>query len=390
MRPLGRYTLPTRQALLNRRQWLAATCAMGLAGTPDGLAWAASLLPRPLAFPRDHGTHNDARTEWWYLTGYAYATDDRLFGFQVTFFRSRVDGTAALPGRLAARHLLFAHAAITDVQASRAVHDQRITRWNGAPPAGGRTSAAYALEDRMDVRIGNWSLRQDEKGERYEAGVRSGSFAMDLVATPSQPLLLQGDKGFSRKGPSPEEASFYTTHPQLTLQGSIEVDGRTLPIRRGLAWLDHEWSETLLPPDAVGWDWIGMNLDDGACLTAFQLRAPNGRAVWAGGSYRGTGGQVRNFAADEVSWTPRQWWTSPRTGARYPMEWDIATPAGLFRVKSLVSNQEIDSRQSTGTVYWEGLSTLSRIDGEQNSTAAAAKAGMGYLEMTGYAGQLRL
>jgi len=151
---------------------------------------------------------------------------------------------------------------------------------------------------------------------------------------------------------------------------------------RGRGWLDHEWSEALLHPDAVGWDWIGMNLDDGAALTAFQLRRRDGSALWAGGSFRAAGGAPRAFAAEEVRFTPLRRWASPATRARYPVHWRIETPAGRHEVRARFDAQELDGRASTGAVYWEGLSEL--LDG------AGRRVGRGYLELTGYATALRL
>ena len=160
----------------------------------------------------------------------------------------------------------------------------------------------------------------------------------------------------------------------------VGVDGRVQTLS-GRAWLDHEWSDTLLHPDAVGWDWAGINLDDGGALTVFVLRRADGRAIWAGGSHRPAGGAVRNFAANEVSFTPGSTWRSPATGAVYPVQWSVNCPVGRFALRSLLEAQEIDARATTGTVYWEGLSSLHDAHGTRH--------GWGYLEMTGYAGKLR-
>jgi diguanylate cyclase (GGDEF)-like protein len=84
-------------------------------------------------------------------------------------------------------------------------------------------------------------------------------------------VLLQGRQGLSRKGPDAEQASYYYSLPQLAVSGTLSLQGRAFAVT-GKAWLDHEWSEALLHPEAVGWDWIGMNLDDGSALTAFRLR----------------------------------------------------------------------------------------------------------------------
>jgi predicted secreted hydrolase len=357
--------------MLRRRhlmQTAALTPLLGAAG-----AWA--LPPRALRFPRDHGAHPELRTEWWYLTGHAQTAAGRAFGFQVTFFRSRVDGTQAMTSRLAARQLLFAHAAITDVQGGQLWHDERIARWNGAP--GGAVDAS--LEDTA-VALNGWTFRRSSEGYRAELG--GAALVISLHAQPTQPLLLQGDQGLSRKGPDAVQASHYYSQPQLAVAGTLGLAGQRFEVS-GRAWLDHEWSEALLHPEAVGWDWLGMNLNDGGALTAFQLRRADGSALWAGGSLRGaTDAHPRVFAPHELRFEPLRHWTSPHTGARYPVAWRVVSPAGTHTVRASLDAQELDARASTGSVYWEGLSSL--LDGQDRPV------GRGYLEMTGYAQRLRL
>jgi predicted secreted hydrolase len=126
-----------------------------------------------------------------------------------------------------------------------------------------------------------------------------------------------------------------------------------------------------------------MNLFDGTALTAFRLRRPDGSALWAGGSVRPGGrGDVRAFDAQEVTFEPGRRWRSPSSGADYPVQWRVDTPAGRFVVRALLDAQELDSRGSTGAIYWEGLSELLDAQGR--------RVGLGYLEMTGYAGRLQL
>ncbi len=357
---------------------LSRRALVGALATGPAAGWlpAHALAPRTLRFPRDHGAHPDLRTEWWYLTGQATDTSGRLFGFQITFFRSRVDQAQALQSRLAARQLLFAHAAVTDVAGQRLLHDQRIARWNGEPGA----RPHFAALDDTHVAIGDWQLQHHPDG-RYTTRARGDALALDLTATPTQALLLQGEQGLSRKGPEASQASHYYSQPQLSVQGSLTLGRETLRVN-GKAWLDHEWSEALLHRDAVGWDWFGMNLEDGHSVTTFQLRRADGSALWAGGSFRPRGGDTYVFSPGEVNFQPRRHWTSPLTGARYPVEWVVRTPADFYTVRALVDAQELDSRASTGTVYWEGLSDLLDSNGR--------RVGRGYLEMTGYARRLRL
>ena len=332
---------------------------------------AARALPeREIVFPRDHGAHPELRTEWWYITGQLQA-GERMFGFQVTFFRSRVDATQGMQSRFAARQLLFAHAAVTDVQGRRMWHDQRIAR-QGFGIAEANTADAR-------LRLRDWALARE--GEAWRASIPADGFALALRCEPTQPVLLQGRQGLSRKGPDPTQASYYYSLPQLAVRGRLSLQGRAFDVS-GKAWLDHEWSEALMHPDAVGWDWIGMNLEDGSALTAFRLRRQDGTALWDGGSFRGPQGATRIFANGETAFTPVRRWASARSQASYPIEWQVRTPAGAYTVRALVDDQELDSRGSTGAVYWEGLSNL--LD------AGGRVVGRGYLEMTGYAGRLRL
>jgi predicted secreted hydrolase len=372
------------------RRGLLALAALAALRAPAGAATppAPAIAPRPLVFPRDHGAHPEARIEWWYATGWlhdAQAAATPAFGFQLTFFRSRTGLAANVPSRFAARQLLFAHAALTDLSGRRLAHAERIARWSGDE----RSPRAAASQADTRVHIGPWRLQRDADaatGSVYRAtlGDAVAGFAYRLALATTQPLLLQGDAGYSRKGPDTAQASHYYTQPQLAVSGELQHGGREAGVRavRGSAWLDHEWSESLLPAGAVGWDWIGINLADGGALTAFRLRRADGSAVWAGGSHRARSGATRVFDAGEVTFEPLAHWSSAATRARYPVRWRVRTPVGSFELGALLEAQELDSRASTGTVYWEGLAEL--LDG------AGRRLGLGYLEMTGYAGPLTL
>ncbi|NML46392.1 carotenoid 1,2-hydratase [Ramlibacter sp. G-1-2-2] len=348
---------------MRRRPLLFALPAFAFAGP-------AVLTERKLAFPRDHGAHPDLRTEWWYITGELRA-GERRFGFQVTFFRSRVDETQQMQSRFAARQLVFAHAAVTDVQGRKLWHDGRIARAGFGIAGADEADAHLVLQD--------WSLAR--AGETWQARVPARDFALDLRCTPTQPVLLQGRGGLSRKGPDPEQASYYYSLPQLAVAGRLSLQGKAFEVA-GKAWLDHEWSEALMHPDAVGWDWIGMNLDDGSALTAFRLRRKDGSTLWDGGSFRSADGRLFIAKPGETEFKPGRRWASPSSRASYPVEWTVRTPADFYAVRAVIDNQELDSRGSTGAIYWEGLSELFDSNGR--------KVGAGYLEMTGYASPLRL
>lgn len=323
-----------------------------------------------LRFPEDGGAHPDYRTEWWYVTG--WISDERGVerGFQVTFFRVRTRIGEDNPSRFAPRQLVLAHAAIADPAAGRLLQAERSERAL-EPLAGADTGATR-------VWIRDWLLAWTQ--DHYRSRVDAGSFAFDLRFDPSGPPVLNGDKGFSQKAADPKHASHYYSRPQLAVRGSLRVDGNTVPVT-GRAWLDHEWSSELLPEGARGWDWIGINLHDGGSLMAFRMRDERGGALWSAGTLRAAGGETRALRPGQVAFTPQRRWRSPRTGAEYAVEWTIDIDGRRLELRPLMDDQELDSRRSTGAVYWEGAVRLFE---------SGREIGRGYLEMTGYAERLRM
>ena len=360
------------------RSAAAALSAIVALASTTVIAADGPVLPRypdvqpgvTIAFPADHGAHPDFRTEWWYVTGWLNTPDGRALGFQVTFFRSRPDVDQRNPSAFAAKQILFAHAALSDPAVGKLLHDQRAAR------AGFGLAEASTAD--ADITLDDWSLKRGADGA-FHAKARAAEFSLDLVFTPKQFALIEGDNGYSRKGPLATEASYYYSLPHLDVSGNVQRGGRSETVT-GTAWLDHEWSSALFDPKAVGWDWVGLNLDDGGALMAFQMRDAAGGVIWAGGSLRGAGGEVTRFAPQDVRLTTERNWRSPRTDAIYPVERTLAIrlPAGerQWRIVPLFDDQELDSRAGGGPVYWEG--------------AVRVPGGRGYLELTGYLQPLKL
>jgi len=364
---------------LPRRAWLAQALAACAASSQAGPATGDDDISpqRRLQFPRDHGAHPGTAIEWWYATGWLDAGAGRLLGFQVTFFRSATGLAAHLPGRYAPRQILMAHAAITDVASGRHLHAQRLGRWSQSD----NTPEALASLSDTRLALGSWQLQRRADGYQASWQAPEAGMSVRLELQTTQPVLLQGHEGFSQKGPLAQQASHYYTEPQMLARARLVLAGQPVQAS-GRAWLDHEWSQSLMAPGVVGWDWLGVNLADGGALTAFVLRRADGSVVWAGGSHRPATGPLRAFGPDDVAWQPVRQWLSPQTGGRYPVHWRITCPAGQFELRALLDAQELDSRASTGTVYWEGLSELLAPSGQ--------RLGLGYLEMTGRAQPLRL
>jgi predicted secreted hydrolase len=365
-------SLSKRRTLARLAGLLAAPAsAASVTRSPSPEPPFASVVPGyVIRFPDDEGSHPDFRVEWWYLTGWLAAGRDTPLGFQITFFRVRPDRSTGNPSAFAPRHVLIAHAAISDAAHGRLQHDQRAAR--------AAFDLAGASVGKTHVWIDDWALRQE--GGRYRATISAPAFRLELELRALAQPLVHGLAGYSQKGPQPESASYYYSLPRLAVTGVIVRDGRAEKVR-GMAWLDHEWSSSYMDERAVGWDWIGINLDDGGALMAFQMRDAADRAFWAGGTHRSGNAEPTVLAPGAVRFTPRRRWRSARTGATYPVSWTVRAGDLEIGIEPLMDDQEHDTRVTTGTIYWEGAVRAVR-DG--------APAGRGYLELTGYWRPLRL
>lgn len=341
-------------------------------------------LVRPgvaLKFPADFGAHPAFRNEWWYVTGMVETPDHQSIGFQITFFRSATDHDRDNPSAFAPSQLVIAHAALSDPKVGLLLHDQKSARSG--------FGLAYAKEGNTDVKLRDWNLLRNADGS-YQAQVQARDFALKVQLKPTQPILLQGASGYSRKGPKQEQASYYYSEPQLQVTGKLlrlDATGKTAKTAltevkiSGKAWLDHEWSTSVLDTQATGWDWLGANLDNGDVLMAFQIRNQRGEAIWSHATLRDKSGQVTQFQSEHIRFQAVRTWKSARTNAAYPVATVISTGDMQWQINPVQDDQELDSRRSTGAVYWEGAVTIQKN---------GKRAGQGYLEMTGYVKPMKL
>ena len=326
--------------------------------TADGFS-----LPQPgrkFEFPRDHGSHPDFRTEWWYLTGHLDSSSGQRFGFQVTFFRQ-----AGKPGQ----QLYLAHTAISIPSEQRFLHEERLNRegWD----------ASSALEQ-LSVKNGNWSL-VGTNPLLLTATVKADA-ALQLQLIPEKPLVIFGKDGVSRKGTAPEAASHYLTFPRLGVTGSLRV-GTTEHKVTGSAWMDHEFSSSQLDQGQVGWDWASLQLQDGREVMVYRMRRTDGSSDPAGSTFAliSKAGTVEHRDLTRFTWTNTQTWTSPRSQATYPIAPRIESAGEVFQLRPLQQDQELDG-PITGLAYWEGSCDVLNAQGQV--------IGRAFLELAGYTGNL--
>jgi predicted secreted hydrolase len=357
-----------RRASFAALTW-ATLVGVAAAGAPQTI-YTPVIAGQSLNFPEDLGSHPTYRTEWWYVTGWLKTRQGESLGFQITFFRTKPAGGQENPSAFAAHQLLVAHCALSDASRGRLWQDQKIRR------AG--LGLADAREGDTDVWIDDWSLKHT--GQEYAADIQAEDFSLKLKFSETQAMLVNGEGGFSRKGPAAQAASYYYSLPHLRVAGVIGRQGVKSDVS-GEAWFDHEWSSEYLDEQASGWDWIGINLDDGSALMAFRIRGLKGEQHWAGGSYRSADGRLQILQPQDVEFRAMRRWVSPRTGFEYPVEWSIRAGPRQIELVPLLDDQENDTRLSTGAIYWEGA--VRAYEKHQ-------LAGLGYLELTGYGERLRL
>jgi predicted secreted hydrolase len=333
-------------------------------------AYAPVTIGHPLRFPEDLGSHPQFRTEWWYVTGWLATESGESLGFQITFFRTKPDIDLDNPSHFAPRQIIVAHCALSDPKRGTLWQDQKIRR--------AALGLAGAMEGDTQVWVDQWSLKR--VAQTYIAKVVAEDFSFDLALSETQAVLINGEEGVSRKGPQPQAASYYYSLPHMRVTGTISRQGRPSRVS-GEAWFDHEWSSEYLDAQAAGWDWIGINLQDGGALMAFQIRGVDGKPRWAGGTIRTGAGISQILKPEDVQFRAGRRWTSPRTGIAYPVEWTVRADNREFRLLPLFDDQENDTRLSTGAIYWEGAVRAFDKD---------SQVGRGYLELTGYGERLQL
>jgi len=341
----------------------------------DTAGYARVLGPRPFVFPEDHGPHLDYRTEWWYVTGNLTADDGRAFGFQLTIFRNALAPSGpGGPSAWATNQAYMGHFVITDVDGAR-FHAYELFARGGAGLAGARAEPFEVwIEDWALESVGEgaaaFPLRLSADGERAE---------LELTLDPGKAMVLQGDSGFSRKGPEPGNASYYYAHTRMTTRGSLVLDGDTVEVT-GLAWLDREWSTSALSEGQVGWDWFALQLDDGWEMMVYRLRREDGTAhvLSDGVLIDPTGTRHPLEWGREVRVEETGTWRSPLDGASYPSGWRIRVPGRGWEitVTPVLDDQEL----RLAFRYWEGSV---RVDGVGEGGTRVE--GRGYVELTGYA-----
>jgi predicted secreted hydrolase len=327
-------------------------------------------------FPRDHGAHEEFRTEWWYYTGQVTAKDGRPFGYQLTFFRRGMPRhqVRTLPSQWAVTQLYLAHFAVSDLSKGHFHYAEKISR-AGLGKAG-------AARDRLHVWIDQWSAESPSTAPGTQTlHATDGDLALQLTVSPEKSLVVHGTQGISRKGAAAGQASHYYSFTRLATTGTLSIGTERFDVT-GSSWMDHEFGSADLDKDLVGWDWFSLQFDDQRELMLYRLRRADGSAdPVSSGTIIDRDGLGHHLSIGDFTLEPTSYWTSQTSHARYPQRWRLTIPSQQLSLElvPLMAEQELSTTRSTQVTYWEGaIETTGTAQGQPIH-------GQGYMELTGYA-----
>jgi predicted secreted hydrolase len=332
------------------------------------------------AFPRDNFNHPEFQTEWWYYTGNLRTAQGRRFGFELTFFRQGVERNATVPAVWDVRDLWLAHLALSDLDRGRFLYTERLNR-SGPGIAGADEGQARVWNGNWQV---EWQLDPHAPGGVVSQQLQAFAdrFSLELTMKPLKAPVIHGENGISKKAEGAGRASHYISFTRLMTGGLIVLEGQRLSVE-GESWMDHEFFTHQLASNQSGWDWFSLQLSDGSEVMLFQLRRKDGTLdPFSAGTFVDPKGRATHLSAKDFSLESGKTWTSPNSGGRYPIEWNIRVPSqGLdVAITTRLAEQELAGKTRAAPTYWEGS-----IEVEATRRGQPVK-GWGYLEMTGYAG----
>jgi predicted secreted hydrolase len=370
----------------SRLPWLTFSIGLVLLFIAALTLWGAAsgklALPGyQFEFPRDYFSHPDFATEWWYYTGNLTDPSGRPFGFELTFFRQAIDANATnFTGQSLVRaasvwrpdQVYLAHLALSDIQGRQFFHTERLSR-------AGPGLAGVSL-DQARYWNGNWQVQWQLPGSAQRVQAVTPELTLQLELRPEKPPVIHGKNGVSQKGPEPGKASHYISFTRMAADGALYWKGLTFRLK-GLAWMDHEFFTQQLDDSQAGWDWFCVQLDNREELMFYRLRKKNGAGdPFSSGTFVDARGAGHFLSGSDFTLQPGTLWTSPKTGAIYPIAWTLTVPSlGLqLSEETPLKDQELDSRHGFSPTYWEGAVRYHGTRGGQPVQ------GVGYLEMTGY------
>ncbi|MGQ4807808.1 hypothetical protein NKDENANG_01168 [Candidatus Entotheonellaceae bacterium PAL068K] len=333
-----------------------------------------------LSFPADHAAHPAYQTEWWYYTGHLRTTAGKTYGYQLTFFRRRLDsrGPSLNPSKWFADNIYMAHMAVTDKSGQRFVYGEKRNR--------AALGLAGASKQRYHVWNEDWLA--ERLGSVHHLTGNIPDFRLNLILTPLKSPVLHGagQDGLSQKGEGKGYASHYYSYTRMQTEGVLHTKEGVFEVE-GISWMDHEFGSTQLTQSQIGWDWFSVQLGNNYELMLYHIRHRDGTIdPYSSGTLVQPDGRSLHLQRDDFQIQTSHTWQSPVSGAIYPQGWTIRIPKAnlTLQLEPVMASQELVTDNSTRVTYWEGSV---QIRGHMQGQTIK---GVGYVEMTGYAQRAHL
>jgi predicted secreted hydrolase len=329
-----------------------------------------------LNFPQDQAPH-DLLSEWWYYTGHVNTTDGNRYGIQFVIFQGiRADFPVAYPS----------HFAIVDANSKTFKYDQKIVTKD-------RSQVKFGGTNGFDLQVGDWTLRGLNGEDKIKAKMSDNSYAIDITVKDVKGISAHGGGQFSY---GPGGSSYYYSRTRMAVNGTISVGNEVKNIKDGSMWFDQQWGNFI--PATTKWDWFSIQLDDQSEMMLYYLRDADNNLLQSFGTYippcegACTPNQIiKSYDIEATDFTikPLDYWKSPKTGANYPVGWQIEIkgsaniPAMSLTQQAVVKEAELLTTATTGVSYWEGDMYVT------GTKAGKPLKGSGYTELTGYSINLK-
>ncbi|KGX90594.1 lipocalin family protein [Pontibacillus marinus] len=351
-----------------------------------------------ISLPKDTGPHRKSNIEWWY--NYAYLTGDQggQYAVMASFFR--VGETECSKGH----YLIFTLIDLNNkTKQNYSIIDSKLKHnmiamylpfylllnpkdvqiWDlykdlllgQVPPPHSQMDKASIQQNPTKLIYGDNELTfMGENEDRFKMHLTDKDFEIDLNFRSLKPISLIGGDG------KPDDLYYYS-FTRNHVEGQIQTHSGIENVE-GVGWFDHQWGRDYGLIKGAGWDWFGLQLEDGRELLLNQMRSgketfsPMANIIEKDGSVRFT----RNISFIEINF-----WRSFQTNARYPIEWKIKIPEFSMdlHVMAHFPKQEMPIIGPLQAI-WEGVCEVSGTEVTSNEGNKEIQ-GRGFMELVGYA-----
>ncbi|MFD1020800.1 lipocalin family protein [Thalassobacillus hwangdonensis] len=354
-----------------------------------------------VSLPEDAGPHADANVEWWYFYTFLHSDRRNRYALMGSFFRVG----ELEPSWTKGHYLIYT---LIDLETNKATHgswmDKGLKRnmlafylpvymmlnpketdmWRlygtmlkgdlPKPHSFMKKSTVYSDPVKLEYEKHNLVFLGEEQ-DNFELVLQDKAMNIELQFVPTKPITLVGGDG------KPDDLYYYS-FTRNRVQGKVNM-GKGTEFVRGEGWFDHQWGKDYSLAKGRGWNWFGIQLDDGRELLLNEFRSQDGKTSAPMANLIRFDGKT--VLSNNVEFEPRKYWKSIRTGAKYPVEWLIRLPDFSMKlyVQAIFPKQEMEILGPIRAI-WEGACTVQGRETLRNGTKVALS-GKGFSELVGYA-----